>query len=42
MPVVIDWDAFGALARAAFFTVKRALATLRPELARHVMTEDAW
>lgn len=42
VPAVIDWDAFAALARAAFFTVKRALATQHPEIARHVMTEDAW
>jgi predicted lipid-binding transport protein (Tim44 family) len=41
-PVVIDWDQFGALARAAFFTVKRALANQRPDICRHVMTEDAW
>jgi predicted lipid-binding transport protein (Tim44 family) len=39
---VIDWDEFGALARAACFTVKRDLASLTPEICRHVMTEDAW
>lgn len=41
-PTVIDWDEFGALARAAFLTVKRALANQSPGICRHVMTEDAW
>ncbi|HEV1997356.1 MAG TPA: TIM44-like domain-containing protein [Candidatus Dormibacteraeota bacterium] len=41
-PAVIDWDEFGGIVRVAFFTVKRALVTLRPDVARHLMTEDAW
>lgn len=39
---VIDWTEFGGIARAAFFTFKRALATQRPDVARHLMTEEAW
>lgn len=42
VPAVIDWNEFGGITRAAFFTVKRALATQRPEVARHLMTEEAW
>ncbi|MEA2682857.1 MAG: hypothetical protein QOK05_1185 [Chloroflexota bacterium] len=42
MPAVIDWNEFGGLARAAFFTVKRSLAALEPNICRHLMTEAAW
>jgi predicted lipid-binding transport protein (Tim44 family) len=42
VPEAIDWDEFGGCVRATFFTVKRALASQRPDVARHLMTEDAW
>ena len=41
-PPAMDWNEISGIARAAFFTVKRALLTERPDIARHVMTEDAW
>jgi predicted lipid-binding transport protein (Tim44 family) len=40
--VVGDWAEFTGLVRAAFFTVKRAIALQRPGICRHVMTEEAW
>jgi predicted lipid-binding transport protein (Tim44 family) len=37
-----DATAFLEQTRAAFYTVKRAWAQLRPEICRHVMVEDLW
>jgi predicted lipid-binding transport protein (Tim44 family) len=37
-----DSAAFLAQVRAAFYTVKRAWAQLKPEISRHVMGEDLW
>lgn len=42
VPAVIDWDEFGGIVRAVYFTVKRALVDQKPDICRHVMTEDAW
>ena len=42
MPVVIDWEEFHGIVRAAFFTVKRALDSRQAGICRHVMTEEAW
>ena len=37
-----DLDQFSGHLRTAFYTTKRAWSELKPEVCRHVMTEDLW
>lgn len=38
----LDLDQFSNHLRIAFFTTRRAWSQLKPEICRHVMTEDLW